>query len=182
MNEITKSIEKNHRDAFKIIQHFFSFSDLLLTIIILFISKFNMKYIQKLLYLVGLDIIIRIIKLYIYHIQDSYIKELFLSIFTCCQFFLIITFFNTALSNLYSNLMQNETGNSEFIVFTAIFFFNFPNRKIIFLWIKNILFFQMYNIIFVFIFTFINICRINIRIIWKIKKEKHSLLLYIYFD
>jgi hypothetical protein len=133
MDEITKSIEENHRDAFGIIQHFFSFSDLLLTILILFISKLNMQYIQKLLYLLGLDIVIRIIKLYTYHIQDSYIKELFLTIFTCCQFYLILTFFNTALSNLDSNLMQNETGNSEFVVFTALFFFLiFPIEKLYF--------------------------------------------------
>ena len=154
MDEITKAIEENHRDAFKIIQYFFSCSDLLLTIIILFISKLNMQYIQKLLYLMGLDIIIRLIKLYTYDIQDSSIKELFLSIFTSYQFFLIMTFFQTALSNLESNLMQNQTGNSGLLAFTAAFFFLiFPIEKI-YLYESNKFYFSKCIILFLCLFCF----------------------------
>ena len=154
MDEITKAIEENHRDAFKIIQYFFSCSDLLLTIIILFISKLNMQYIQKLLYLMGLDIIIRLIKLYTYDIQDSSIKELFLSIFTSYQFFLIMTFFQTALSNLESNLMQNQTGNSGLLAFTAAFFFLiFPIEKI-YLYESNKFCFSKCIILFLCLFYF----------------------------
>lgn len=134
MDEINKTIEENHRDAFTIIQYFFSFSDLLLSILILFISKFNFHYIKKLLYLIGIDIMIRIIKLYTYSVQNSFVIEIFLTIFTCSQFFFIISFINDALSNLDSNYsMQNEIGNSEYIIFTSIFFFLiFPFEKLYF--------------------------------------------------
>jgi len=134
MEEITLTIEQNHKDAFKIIQYFFSFSDIFLVFIYLCISKFNLYYIKKLLSLMGIDIIIRIIKLSTYSISNSFYKEIFLTLFTCCQFILIMSFFNTVLSNLDSNyLMQNEIGYFEYIFFTIIFFFIiFPFEKLYF--------------------------------------------------
>ena len=92
MDEIDQYIEQNHREAFNIVHIFFSFSDLFLIGIILFITKFNIKYIKQLLFLIGIDIVIRIIKIFTYYTKNSYSKEIFLTTLTCCQFFLIISF------------------------------------------------------------------------------------------
>ena len=154
MEEITLTIEQNHKDAFKIIQYFFSFSDIFLVFIYLCISKFNLYYIKKLLSLMGIDIIIRIIKLSTYSITNSFYKEIFLTLFTCCQFILIMSFFNTVLSNLDSNyVMQNEIGYFEYIFFTIIFFFIILSFEKLYFYISNLFYFFIF-IIFLLIYYY----------------------------
>ena len=143
MDEIDQYIEQNHREAFNIVHIFFSFSDLFLIGIILFITKFNIKYIKQLLFLIGIDIVIRIIKIFTYYTKNSYSKEIFLTTLTCCQFFLIISFFNNAMSNLESGSSQNEIGSLENTIFTTLFFFIiFPFEKLYYSESKAFYFFK----------------------------------------
>ena len=125
---IIEMIEENHRSAFTIIQYFFSCADLLLIALMLYMVKFYIFPIMKLLILMIIDILIRIIKLYTYSYQNSFSKEFFLTIFTLSQFLLIISFFNKALLNSDNNyIIQNEIGFSEYVFFFYWFFFySFP--------------------------------------------------------
>ena len=131
---VIETIEENHRSAFKIIQYFFSFADLIIIALMLFMSKFYIFQIMKLLFLMIIDILIRIIKLYTYSYQNSFSKEFFLTIFTLCQFLLIISFFNKVLINSENNyLIQSEISLSEYILFSIGFFLIvFPFEKLYF--------------------------------------------------
>ena len=134
MDMIIEMIEENHRSAFTIIQYFFSCADLLLIALMLYMVKFYIFPIMKLLILMIIDILIRIIKLYTYSYQNSFSKEFFLTIFTLSQFLLIISFFNKALLNSDNNyIIQNEIGFSEYVFFSIGFFFIvFPFEKLYF--------------------------------------------------
>ena len=134
MDMIIEMIEENHRIAFRIIQYFFSFADLLIIGLMLFMTSFNIFLIMKLLILMVVDILIRIIKIYAYSYQNSFSKEFFLTIFTLSQFLLIISFFNKALLNSENNyLIQREISFSEYVLFSVVFFFIvFPFEKLYF--------------------------------------------------
>ena len=134
MDMIIETIEENHRSAFKIIQLFFSCADLLIIALMLFMVKFYIFPIIKLLFLMIIDILIRIIKLYAYSYKNSFSKEFFLTLFTLCQFLLIISFFNKALLNSENNyLIQIEIKCSEYALFSVGFFFIvFPFEKLYF--------------------------------------------------
>ena len=134
MDMIIETIEENHRSAFTIIQYFFSFADLLIIGLMLFVVKFYIFPIIKLLFLIVIDILIRIIKLYAYSYQKSFSKEFFLTILTLCQFLLIISIFNKALINSENNyLIQSEIVFSEYFLFSIGFFFIvFPFEKFYF--------------------------------------------------
>ena len=134
MDMIIESIEEKQRFAFRIIQYFFSFADLLIIVIMLFMVKFYIFPIIKLLFLMIIDILIRIIKLYAYSYRNSFSKEFFLTLFTLCQFLLIISFFNKAL--LYSEnnyLIHGQIVWFEYLLFSVGFFFIvFPFEKFYF--------------------------------------------------
>ena len=134
MDMIIETIEENHRSAFTIIQYFFSFADLLIIGLMLFVVKFYIFPIIKLLFLIVIDILIRIIKLYAYSYQKSFSKEFCLTILTLCQFLLIISILNKALINSENNyLIQSEIRFSEYVLFSIGFFFIvFPFEKLYF--------------------------------------------------
>ena len=134
MDMIIETIEENHKSAFRIIQYFFSCTDLLIIALMLYMAKFYIFHIMKLFILMIIDILIRIIKIYTYSYQISFSKEFFLTIFTLFQFLLIISFFNKALLNSENNyLIQNEIGFSEYVLFSVGFFFIvFPFEKLYF--------------------------------------------------
>jgi hypothetical protein len=154
MDMIIESIEENHKAAFRIIQYFFSCLDLLIVAFMFFLVKFYIVAIIKLLCLMVLDILIRIIKLYTYSNINSFSKEFFLTIFTLCQFLLIISIFNSALVNSENNyLIQSEIGFSEYVLFSLGFFFIvFPFEKLYF---EQSNAFYIFKCILLFIFLFI---------------------------
>ena len=128
--DIEQEIENNHREAFKIIQYFFTSVDILFIFIFLCMTKFNLNPISKLVYIILIDILQRLTELNTYSFQNSFIKEFFLSLFGSCQFFLIISHYNNTLNNLNNNFSQSESGNIIYIILTIVFYLIiFPFEK-----------------------------------------------------
>ncbi len=128
--DIEQEIEKNHREAFKIIQFFFSSVDILFIFVFLYLAKFNINPISKLIYVMLIDILQRLTELITYSFKNSFFKEFFLSLFGSCQFFFIISHYNNTLKYLNNNNSQNESENIVYIMQTIVFYLViFPFEK-----------------------------------------------------
>lgn len=132
--EDEQKIEENHKKAFEIIQYFFSGTDIFFILIFLCITGFNFNRISKLLSIMSLDIILRVIELFTYSIQNSFNKELFISIIESIQFILVMLFINNVMSNSSNNdNYENIISIFEVVLFTVLFYLIiFPFEKFVF--------------------------------------------------
>ena len=153
MDYIDQTIEDNHKIAFRIIQYFFSGSDILIILLNLCMTKFYFNRITKIFILMVLDILIRAFELYTYSIQNSFVKDLFLAIVESCQFVLIISHINKGFANADNYVNKTQIGSFEYILFTSLFsLIIFPFEKY---FIKsNTFYICKHLVIFVFLFFF----------------------------
>lgn len=170
---IDQSIEDNHKSAFIIIHSFFSFVDILLIIIILYMARYYIYPFKQLLYVMILSIINRIINILSYSFKISFLKELFLTLITCSQFFFILSFINHVFigsESIYLKYLK-DISNFESKFFSLLFLFLvFPSEKF---------FFTYSNVFYIFKSFFVFIC---LYFFYKYMKKKFKYFVEHYSD
>ena len=118
---IEQSIEGNYYTAFKIIQYFFSCTNIFLILIFYFINNYKFISIFKLFVIFVIDIIIRCLEIFSYSIQDNIYKEIAISIMELTQFLLIISYINKGFINSDNYVNKNTIKLFEYVLL-ALFF------------------------------------------------------------
>ena len=170
---IEQQIDQKHKDAFIIVQYFFSGFNILSILFLLFLSKFNFKKYIKLLCLMILDIILRFLKLTKYYVDKSLKSQILFSFISSIEFFLIISIINKVFKN--ANVYKKDRSKiCQRILLTIIYcFIIFPYNKFIlkygkYLFISNIII----NLIFINILNYY--LKVKLKVFFKKIKEKEE--------
>ena len=109
---IEEEIIKKHNEAEAFISLFFAGLDAICYIIILTLFGFDFKGIsspkQKLSLLIVLDAILRIINIYTDEYSKYFLKELFFTLFSTIQFYMILSILNQLFSNRGNEIYDTE--------------------------------------------------------------------------
>ena len=149
---IENSIEENRHKAFIIIYNFFSTLDLILIIVVFYISKFYFNPIKTLFIFFILDVLKRFSEIFTYSIKDNICKEIFISILETSEFCLVISFINKAFINSDNYINKNVIGYFIYLLLIIIFFaiiFPFENFFINYYFI---MFFKIFSCFFMYVF------------------------------
>ena len=116
-----KEIKENILSAYTIIQSYFSLLDIAFLVGLLIFTKFNMNYFPKMIYIINLDIFIRLINIFIY---ESYgiLEDFILSSLAAVQFFFILSILNQCFELLITSYSKVKIfANWEIILFVFLF-------------------------------------------------------------
>ena len=171
---IEQQIDQKHKDAFIIVQYFFSGFNILSILFLLFLSKFNFKNYIKLLCLMILDIILRFLKLTKYSVDKSLKLQILFSFISSIEFFLIISIINKVFKNANVYKKDRSKKCQRMILLTIIYgFIIFPYNKFIlkyekYLFISNIII----NLVFINLLN--SYLKVKLKVFFKKIKEKEE--------